>query len=87
MTTIAEKLIKELKTKALTILQLSEITQIEEPKIRTTIKRLKDRAIVQETGMFLDRYKIYKLSDKLFNASFILRLIKKLDGVKAVILI
>ena len=87
MTTIAEKIIKELKTKTLTILQLSEITQIEEPKIRTTIKRLKDRAIVQETGMFLDRYKIYKLSDKLFNASFILRLIKKLDGVKAVILI
>ena len=31
MTTIAEKLIVELKTKALTILQLSEITGIEEP--------------------------------------------------------
>jgi len=87
MTTIAEKLIKELKTKALTILQLSEITGIEEPKIRTTINRLKEKTIVQESGMFLDRYKIYKLSDKLFNASFIMRMIKKLDGVKAVILI
>ena len=87
MTTIAEKLIKELKTKALTILQLSELTGIEEPKIRTTINRLKEKTIVQETGMFLDRYKIYKLSDKLFNASFIMRMIKNLDGVKAVILI
>ncbi len=87
MTTIAEKIINELKTKALTTLQLSEITEIEEAKIRTTINRLKEKAIVQETGMFLDRYKIYKLSDKLFNASFILRMIKKLDGVKAVILI
>jgi len=37
--------------------------------------------------MFLDRYKIYMLSDKLYNASFILKLIKKLDGVKAVMLI
>ncbi len=37
--------------------------------------------------MFLDRYKIYKLSDKLFNATFILRLIKKLDGVIAIMLI
>ena len=87
MTTIAEKIIKELKTKVLTILQLSEITEIEEAKIRTTIYRLKEKTIVEETGMFLDRYKIYKLSDKLFNASFILRMIKKLDGVKAVILI
>ena len=87
MTTIAEKLIIELKTKALTILQLSEITGIEEPKIRTTINRLKEKTIVQETGMFLDRYKIYKLSDKLLNASFVMRMIKKLDGAKAVILI
>lgn len=37
--------------------------------------------------MFLERYKIYKLSDKLSNASFILKLIKKLEGVKAVMLI
>ena len=87
MTTIAEKLIVELKTKALTILQLSEITGIEEPKIRTTINRLKEKTIVRETGMFLDRYKIYKLSDQLFNAAFIMRMIKKLDGVTAVILI
>lgn len=37
--------------------------------------------------MFLDRYKVYKLSDKLLNASFIMGLIKKLDGVKAAMLI
>ena len=76
-----------MKNKPLTISQLSEILGIEEPNIRTTIKRLKDKGLIEETGMFVDRYKIYRMSEKALNSTVMLRMLMKIEGVKAVALI
>jgi len=73
--TIGQKIKKELKNKPLTIYQLSKNLGIEEPNIRTTIKRLKDKGIIEGTGMFLDRYKIYRLTDKVLNINLLLRML------------
>jgi len=57
--TLGQKIIKELKIKALTISQISEILKKDEATIRTTINRLKEKRLVTETGDFIDRYKIF----------------------------
>lgn len=85
--TIGQQLMQELRTEPLTISQLSEKTGIEEPKIRTTINRLKVKGLVEETGLFIDRYKIYKITDKILNVSVLLKMLMKIEGVHAVALI
>ncbi|MGB5910815.1 MAG: roadblock/LC7 domain-containing protein [Promethearchaeia archaeon] len=85
--TLGQKIIKELKMKALTISQISEILKKDEATIRTTINRLKEKRLVTETGDFIDRYKIYKIADKSMNAIFALKLLMNIKGVKAVNLI
>ncbi len=71
----------------MTISQLSERLGIEEPNIRTTIKRLKDKEVVEETGMFIERYKIYRMTNKALNTTLLLKMIMKMEGVLAVALI
>lgn len=85
--TLGQKIINELKIKALSISQISEILKKDEATIRTTINRLKEKRLVAETGDFLDRYKIYKIADKSMNAIFALKLLMNIKGVKAVNLI
>ncbi len=76
-----------MKKKPLTTAQLSEFLDVEEPNIRTTINRLKEKNLVEETGMFADRYKIYRLSDRISNSPLLLQMLTKIKGVKAVALI
>lgn len=85
--TLGQKIIKQLKNKSLTISQLSGILRKDEPSIRTTINRLKEKKLVAETGDFIDRYKIYKIADKSINAIFALNILMNIKGVKAVNLV
>ncbi len=78
---------RELKNQPLTTSQLSEKTGIEEPKIRTTINRLKEKGLIEETGLFIDRYKIYRITNKILNVTLLLKMIMKIEGVLAVALI
>ena len=81
--TLGQKIMKQLKNKSLTISQLSDILRKDEPSIRTTINRLKEKKLVAETGDFIDRYKIYKIADKSINAIFVLKILMNIKGVKA----
>ncbi|MFX0020265.1 MAG: roadblock/LC7 domain-containing protein [Promethearchaeota archaeon] len=85
--TLGQKIIKELKIQALTISQLSEILKKDEPTIRTTINRLKEKKLVMETGDFEERYKVYKIADKSVNAILALKILMNIKGVKAVNLV
>ena len=85
--TLGQKIMKQLKNKSLTISQLSGILRKDEPSIRTTINRLKEKKLVAETGDFIDRYKIYKIADKSINAIFALNILMNIKGVKAVNLV
>ncbi len=85
--TIGQLVMKELRTKPLTISQLSEKIGIEEPNIRTTINRLKEKGLIEETGLFIDRYKIYRITDKILNVTILLKMLMKIEGVHAVALI
>lgn len=87
ITTIPEMILKELKMKPLTISQLSEILDKEEPTIRTTINRLKEKGLIEETGLFDDKYKIYRLTEVGLSSNLILKMLMKLDGIKAIALI
>jgi predicted regulator of Ras-like GTPase activity (Roadblock/LC7/MglB family)/DNA-binding MarR family transcriptional regulator len=84
--TIGQQLMQELRTEPLTISQLSEKTRIEEPIIRTTINRLKEKGLIEETGLFIDRYKVYRITDKMLNVSVLLKMLMKIEGVKVVVL-
>ncbi len=83
---LGQKIMRELRKEPLTILQLNEILKKDEPIIRTTINRLKDKKLIQETGNFIDRYKIYQIADKTVNA-LALKILMNIKGVKAVNLI
>ncbi len=85
--TLGQKIMKELRNEFLTIFQLSEKLRKDEPTIRTTINRLKEKGLIQETGEYNERYKIYRIADKSINAVYALKLLMKIKGVKAVVLI
>ena len=84
--TLGQKILRELRKKPLTILQLSEILKKDEAIIRTTINRLKDKNYIKETGKFIDRYKIYKIADSPINP-FALKMLMEIKGVKVVSII
>jgi len=83
--TLGQRIMREIRKKPLTILQLSEILKKDEANIRTTINRLKDKNYIKETGKFEDRYKIYKISDSTEN-TLALKILMKVKGVRAVTL-
>ncbi|MHA2185785.1 MAG: roadblock/LC7 domain-containing protein [Promethearchaeota archaeon] len=84
--TIPEMILKELKIKPLTIYELSQILKKDEATIRTTINRLKERELIEETGLFENKYKIYRLTEVALSSSLILKMLMKLEGIQAVIL-
>ncbi len=77
---VAERILIFLKEKDATVKDLSEGLDLSENVIRTTINRMKENDLVQETGVFRDRFKIYTrggLSEReVIKRDFLKRLLK-----------
>lgn len=58
---VAERILIFLKEKDAIVKDLSEGLDLSENVIRTTINRMKEKDLVQETGVFRDRFKIYRI--------------------------
>ena len=81
---VAKRILKFLKENDATVKTLSEGLDLSENIIRTTINRMKGKDLVQETGVFRDRFKIYRagvLSEREFiKKDFLERLLKSIQN-------
>lgn len=81
---VAERILIFLKEKDAIVKDLSEGLGLSENVVRTTINRMKEKDLVQETGVFRDRFKIYRIGDlsegEVIKRDFLKRLLETIQN-------